>query len=112
MASTLEVVGPHSFERSRGSRKGQNSVPTPKRSTAERFRNIWPDLREMILPRRKLLALGLVLMVINRLSGMVLPYSTKFLIDDVIGKHHQQLLTSLVLAVLTPRSSRASLPSP
>jgi subfamily B ATP-binding cassette protein MsbA len=73
---------------------------TPKRSQSERFRAIWPDLREMILPRRKLLALGLVLMIINRLSGMILPYSTKFLIDDVIGKHRINLLTPLVLTVL------------
>src|SRR6266446_2458414 len=64
------------------------------------MRAIWPDLREMILPRRKLLALGLVLMLINRLSGMILPYSTKFLIDDIIGKHRTDLLTPLVLAVL------------
>ena len=54
----------------------------------------------MILPRRKLLALGLLLMIINRLSGMILPYSTKFLIDDVIGKHRVDLLTPLVLTVL------------
>ena len=54
----------------------------------------------MILPRRKLLALGLVLMIINRVSGLVLPYSTKFLIDAVIGKHRADLLTPLVLAVL------------
>src|ERR1700690_102384 len=73
---------------------------TPKRSQSERFRAIWPDLREMILPRRKLLALGLLLMIINRLSGMILPYSTKFLIDDVIGKHRVDLLTPLVLTVL------------
>ncbi len=54
----------------------------------------------MILPRRGLLALGLILMVINRLSGMVLPYSTRFLIDDVITKRHIQMLTPIVLAVL------------
>jgi len=54
----------------------------------------------MILPRRKLLALGFGLMVINRLSGLVLPYSTKFLIDDIIGKRHVEMLTPLVLAVL------------
>ena len=54
----------------------------------------------MILPRRKLLALGLVLMIINRLSGLVLPYSTRFLIDDVVGKRQAQLLTPLVLTVL------------
>jgi ABC-type multidrug transport system fused ATPase/permease subunit len=55
----------------------------------------------MILPRRKLLALGLVLMIINRLSGLVLPYSTRFLVDDIIGKRRADLLTPLVLAVLT-----------
>jgi ABC-type multidrug transport system fused ATPase/permease subunit len=54
----------------------------------------------MILPRRGLLLLGLGLMVINRLSGLVLPYSTRFLIDDVLGKKQVQLLTPLVLTVL------------
>jgi len=73
---------------------------TPKRTQSERIREIWPDLREMILPRRGLLLLGLVLMIINRLSGLVLPYSTRYLIDDVLGKRQVQLLTPLVLAVL------------
>jgi ABC-type multidrug transport system fused ATPase/permease subunit len=80
---------------------GRDRAPTPKRTQSERLRAIWPDLKEMIRPRRKLLALGLVLMIINRLSGLVLPYSTRFLVDDVIGKRHVQLLTPLVLAVLT-----------
>ena len=39
----------------------------------------------MILPRRGIFALGFVLMVINRLCGLVLPLSTKPLIDNVIG---------------------------
>lgn len=51
-------------------------------------------------PRRGLLAVGFVLMVINRLAGFVLPYSSKFLIDDVVTKHQTQLLRPLVLAVL------------
>jgi subfamily B ATP-binding cassette protein MsbA len=55
----------------------------------------------MILPRRKLLLLGMLLMAINRLSGLVLPYSTKYLIDDIIGKHRADLLAPLVLAVLS-----------
>ncbi|MDP9115357.1 MAG: ABC transporter ATP-binding protein/permease [Acidobacteriota bacterium] len=54
----------------------------------------------MILPRRKLLALGLGLMIINRVSGLVLPYSTRFLLDKVIGKHQPSLLTPLELAVV------------
>jgi len=46
------------------------------------------------------LALGFVLMLINRVSGLVLPYSTKYLIDTVMVKHHLQLLKPLVGAVL------------
>jgi ABC-type multidrug transport system fused ATPase/permease subunit len=51
-------------------------------------------------PRRWLLALGFVLMVINRVAALVLPYSTKFLIDTVINKHQIDKLRPLVLFVL------------
>src|SRR5579871_1624455 len=106
------IVGAFGFAgagHSRGDRRGgprshaataEGDKSKPKRKQSERLRELWPDLREMILPRRKILLLGFVLMVINRLSGLVLPYSTKFLIDDVLGKRHIQLLTPLVLAVL------------
>jgi ABC-type multidrug transport system fused ATPase/permease subunit len=59
-----------------------------------------PILGELIRPRRSLLALGFLLMLINRVSGLVLPYSTKYLIDTVMVKHHLQLLKPLVGAVL------------
>jgi ABC-type multidrug transport system fused ATPase/permease subunit len=72
----------------------------PKTAASERLRALWPDIREMIRPRRHLLALGFALMVVNRLSGLVLPASTKFLIDDVIGKRHRELLVPLLLAVV------------
>jgi subfamily B ATP-binding cassette protein MsbA len=39
-------------------------------------------------------------MIINRISGLVLPYSTRFLIDNVIVKHQLQMLKPLVLGVL------------
>ena len=54
----------------------------------------------MARPRRKVLALGFVLMVISRVCGLVLPTSSKYLIDNVIGKHQLSLLVPLVLAVL------------
>ncbi|SVC39286.1 uncharacterized protein METZ01_LOCUS292140, partial [marine metagenome] len=41
--------------------------------------------REIIWPRRKLISVGLVLILLNRLSGLVLPASTKYLIDEVLG---------------------------
>jgi ABC-type multidrug transport system fused ATPase/permease subunit len=59
-----------------------------------------PEVWELIRPRRGLLAVGFVLMVINRVSGLVLPYSTKYLIDSVIIKHQNSLLKPLVFAVL------------
>ena len=71
-----------------------------KTPTSELLRALLPDIWKLIKPRRGLLALGFVLMGINRVSGLVLPYSTKFLIDDIIGKRHTQLLLPLVLAVL------------
>ena len=37
-------------------------------------------------------------MLVSRLSGLVLPASSKFLIDDVIGKHRHELLPLLALA--------------
>ncbi|HVX67609.1 MAG TPA: ABC transporter ATP-binding protein [Bryobacteraceae bacterium] len=59
-------------------------------------REIWALVR----PRRWALAIGLVLIVINRAAGLVLPASSKFLVDDVIGKKHAALLVPLVSAVL------------
>jgi ABC-type multidrug transport system fused ATPase/permease subunit len=66
----------------------------------QRFRAILPEVWELMRPRRRLLAIGFVLMVINRVSGFVLPASTKFLIDDVINKHHLGGLYRLIEIVL------------
>ena len=74
------------------------SKPKPKQS--ERLRAMLPDVWALIKPRRGILALGLVLMAINRSASLVLPGSTKYLIDDVIGKSRHQLLVPLVLAVV------------
>jgi subfamily B ATP-binding cassette protein MsbA len=47
--------------------------------------------------RRWRLLLGLALMLVNRVSGLVLPATSKYLIDDVIGKQHAELLMPLAL---------------
>src|ERR1051325_11076579 len=60
---------------------------------------VWRDLRDLIWPRRKLFIFGLILTFINRVAGLVLPGSTKFLIDDVVQKHRQDLLLPLAAAV-------------
>src|SRR5213078_4390695 len=82
------------------------TTETPFKSPAktEQRKNAWknlPDVWALIKPRRGILALGFVLMAINRLAGLVLPASTKYLVDNVISKRQIQLLTPIVLAVLT-----------
>ncbi|MGH9543679.1 MAG: ABC transporter ATP-binding protein [Terriglobales bacterium] len=82
---------------------GVNSPPATNSKpamNAQRLRTVLPAVWELMRPRRGLLALGFLLMVINRVSGLVLPYSTKFLIDTVIAKHHVELLQRLILIVL------------
>jgi ABC-type multidrug transport system fused ATPase/permease subunit len=82
-------------------------MPTEKDSRAtpklKKTKNAWknlPHVWALIKPRRGILAVGLLLMAVNRVSGLILPASTKYLVDDVIGKHHIQLLTPIVLTVL------------
>lgn len=53
----------------------------------------------IIWPRRYLILLGLGLIFINRLAGLVLPGSTKYLIDDVIANKDIELLRLLIFAV-------------
>ncbi len=64
------------------------------------LRDVWPDIWALVRPRRAMIGLGLLLMAINRVSGLVLPWSTKSLIDDVIGKRQAELLFPLVGGVL------------
>jgi subfamily B ATP-binding cassette protein MsbA len=57
----------------------------------------WRDARELIWAHRSRLALGMFLMILNRLVGLVLPASSKYLIDNVILKHQSGLLLPLAL---------------
>ena len=72
----------------------------PKGKSTDHLRGALPLLKELVRPRRKLLALGFLLMVMNRAASMILPGSTKFLVDNVINKHQAWMLKPLVLAVL------------
>jgi len=78
-----------------------DSKPTAAASAARpQLRAVLPLVWDLIGPRRGLLALGFGLMVINRVASLVLPYSTRYLIDSVIIKRQPQLLKPLVLGVL------------
>jgi subfamily B ATP-binding cassette protein MsbA len=70
-----------------------------KPKNLQRLKAVLPDVWELIWPRRYLLGLGFLLIIVNRVAGMVLPTSSKFLIDDVIGARRVDLLLPLVLVV-------------
>ncbi len=71
----------------------------PKRARLDpvRRRAILKDAGDLIWRSRGRLALGLPLLLINRMMSIVLPGTTKFLIDDVIGKGRHELLWKLAL---------------
>src|SRR5213083_1481257 len=58
----------------------------------------WQEARALIYAHRKRLSLGLVLLLVNRVAGFVLPASPKYVIDRVIGQHRPELLLPLALA--------------
>ena len=69
-----------------------------------------PEIWKLVRPRRWLLAFGFFLMIINRVAGLVLPFSTKFLIDQVLGANGNPKLLMPLPAWCSPQPP--SRPSP
>ncbi len=69
-----------------------------KKKAKLQFKVVLGDSLDLIRARKGRLAIGLLLMAINRITALVLPATTKYLVDDVIGKKNHHLLYLLVLA--------------
>jgi subfamily B ATP-binding cassette protein MsbA len=82
-----------------GGRAGREDVPKKKPD----LKKMWPQIRSLIMPRKGLLLAGMVLMGINRLAGLVLPYESKALIDKVFSPVHPQprFLPMIIAAVFS-----------
>jgi len=76
-------------------RRGGHGAPAEKPKLT--LSAVWRDARAIVWTRRWRLALGLLLMLVNRGAGLVLPSTSKFLIDDVIGNNRVDLLGTLAL---------------
>ena len=84
--------------------KAAEKIPSQakdKPPRSERFKTLLPEVWALVKPRRGLLLLGALLMVVNRLCGLALPISSKFLIDNVLRKGQFSLLTTIILVVVS-----------
>ena len=68
-------------------RESNQQLSSPPKEAAkppkiQRLKAVLPEVWKLMRPRRALLMMGFGLMVINRVSGFVLPASTKYLIDE------------------------------
>ena len=75
-----------------------NPAP-PTRKPKPNPRNAWRETRELFARHRARITLGLLVMVVDRLCGFVMPLSLKYFIDDVVGQNRPGLLFPLVAAV-------------
>ena len=57
--------------------------------------------KTLIWPRKNILLVGLVLIIISRLSSLVLPGASKYLMDDVIAKGNIEMLKMILIVVGT-----------
>ncbi len=81
--------------------QGSNGTDVPEKKKKNPLTNAssWREAKTLMWSHRKKLAFGFILMVVNRLSGFVLPGASKYLIDTVLGENRLDLLWPIALAV-------------
>jgi ABC-type multidrug transport system fused ATPase/permease subunit len=72
----------------------------PAKSPLKQLRSVWPELWALIKPRRGILALGLGLLLINRVFGLAMPAGVKILIDDIFKRKHPDWLLPLAATLV------------
>src|SRR5262245_55755072 len=97
MATHLNAGGRGTGERIRRSTVSMPSAASPPKKPAP-MSAAWREARALVWTHRKRLTIGLVLMLISRLAGLVLPASSKYLIDDVVNGKRADLLLPIALA--------------
>ncbi len=92
-------AGAERSPRGGGARAALGDLPKRKPD----LKKLWPQIRALVAPRLGLLALGMGLMVINRVAGLVLPYTAKPLLDTVLSPLHPRpdLLPRIIALVFS-----------
>ena len=95
-------------ERSGGSRGAIRAAAGEQPKRKPDLKKVLPEVWKLVRPRRFLLLFGLVLVFIKSGASLVLPYTTKFLVDRVFGQHHARLLLPLVGIVFAATAVQAT----
>jgi len=74
--------------------------PKKKAGPSEPLWKALPDAWRMLRPSALLILGGFGLMIVNRVAGLVLPYTTKSFVDGVLVQKQGGLLARIVIAVL------------
>jgi ABC-type multidrug transport system fused ATPase/permease subunit len=76
------------------------AAPPMKKGPNTPLWRLIPEVWPMIRPGTGIIVGGFSLMIINRVAGLVLPFLTKYFVDDVLNKHQLNLLMPIVGTVL------------
>ena len=63
------------------------------------YQRAWSESRDLVWRHRRSLTIGLFLMLINRVSSLVLPASSKYVIDEVLAKNRGDMLGVLAIGI-------------
>jgi subfamily B ATP-binding cassette protein MsbA len=89
----------------RAARAGQADLPKRKPD----LKKLGPEIWALVAPRKGLILVGIVLMAINRVAGLVLPFISKPLLDKVLTPlhPHPELLPKIIAVVVTAMAVQA-----
>lgn len=92
-------------ERSSSRSGARGGVEAPSKPLE--LRKVLPEIWTLVAPRKGMLAIGLILTAVNRVAGLVLPASTKTLVDGVMLKHQAGKLPYIIGIVLLATAVQA-----
>jgi ABC-type multidrug transport system fused ATPase/permease subunit len=96
----VRIKGLRHAEGTRRSKTVSTTAPSEGAKPAAKLTaGAWEEARALIWAHRRRLSLGLCLMLVNRLAGLVLPATSKWLMDEVVAKDRWDLLGTIALAV-------------
>ncbi|MFT5602432.1 MAG: ABC-type multidrug transport system fused ATPase/permease subunit [Flavobacteriales bacterium] len=75
--------------------------PEPKKDDKKRTITLKSVFKTIIWPKRKIVFVGLILIVISRLASLILPWQSKVLLDDIVPSKDLDALVSLIIFVMS-----------